>query len=89
MSKLNARVNGGLADSFYGAPTIVVVLAEHFRRAYVDGGNMVIANLLNAAYAVGVDSCYIYRVREVSSAKKRRVCCPGLSLNRNETRQRG
>ncbi len=28
-------------------------------------GNLVIGNLLNAAHAVGVDSCYIYRAKEV------------------------
>ena len=40
-------------------------LADRSRRTYVDDGNMVIANILNAAHAVGVDSCYIYRAREV------------------------
>ena len=44
---------------------MIVVLADRSRRTYVDDGNMVIANILNAAHAVGVDSCYIYRAREV------------------------
>lgn len=65
LSTLNARELGNQSDPFYGAPTIVVVLAERSRRTYIDDGNMVIANLLNAAHAVGVDSCYIYRAREV------------------------
>lgn len=65
LSKLNAAVMGSTTDPFYGAPTVLVVLAERSRRTYVDDGNMVIANLLNAAHAVGVDSCYIYRAREV------------------------
>lgn len=65
LSKLNARVMGGSGDPFYGAPTLLIVLADRNRGTYLDDGNMVIANLLNAAHAVGVDSCYIYRAREV------------------------
>lgn len=65
LSKLNADVMGADIDPFYGAPTVLVVLAEKTAHTYVDDGNMVIGNLLNAAHAVGVDSCYIYRAREV------------------------
>ena len=65
LSSLNARELGSDTDPFYGAPTVIVVLADRSRRTYVDDGNMVIANILNAAHAVGVDSCYIYRAREV------------------------
>lgn len=65
ISRMNAKVMGSDSDPFYGAPTVLVVLADRSRRTYVDDGNMVIANLLNAAHAVGVDSCYIYRAREV------------------------
>lgn len=68
ISKLNAKVMGADIDPFYGAPTILVVLAPKDRSTYVDDGNMVIANLLNAAHAVGVDSCYIYRAKEVFSS---------------------
>lgn len=41
------------------------VLADKNVSTHVDDGNLVIGNLLNAAHAVGVDSCYIYRAREV------------------------
>ncbi|MCD7784155.1 MAG: nitroreductase family protein [Oscillospiraceae bacterium] len=66
LSRLNAKVMGreGI-DPFYGAPTVVVVLVPASFPTGRDDGNMVIANLLNAAHAVGVDSCYIYRAREV------------------------
>ncbi|MCM1282734.1 MAG: nitroreductase [Muribaculaceae bacterium] len=65
LSKLNAEVMGADTDPFYGAPTVLVVLADRSVRTHVDDGNLVIGNLLNAAHAVGVDSCYIYRAREV------------------------
>lgn len=65
LSKMNAKVMGNDIDPFYGAPTVLVVLADRAIRTHVDDGNMVIGNLLNAAHAIGVDSCYIYRAREV------------------------
>ena len=70
VSELNAKVLGNNTDPFYGAPTVLVVLAERSRGTHVDDGNMVIANLLNAAHAVGVDSCYIYRAREVFDSEE-------------------
>lgn len=65
LSKMNAAVMGADIDPFYGAPTVLVVLADRHAGTRVDDGNQVIGNLLNAAHAVGVDSCYIYRAREV------------------------
>lgn len=70
LSSLNAAVMGSKGDPFYGAPTVLIVLAERSRPTYVDDGNLVIGNLLNAAHAVGVDSCYIYRAREVFNSKE-------------------
>lgn len=64
LSKLNADIMGTDIDPFYGAPTVLVVLADRARPTRVDDGNLVIGNLLNAAHAVGVDSCYVYRARE-------------------------
>ena len=47
-----------------------MILADTDRRTYRDDGNMVIGNLLNAAHALGVDSCYIYRAREVFASEE-------------------
>lgn len=70
ISQLNAAVMGTDTDPFYGAPTVLVVLADRSKPTYRDDGNLVIANLLNAAHAVGVDSCYIYRAREVFDSQE-------------------
>ena len=65
VSKLNAAVMGADSDPFYGAPTVVVVLADPAVRTYLHDGALVMGNLMNAAHAVGVDSCYIFRAKEV------------------------
>ena len=52
-------------DPFYGAPTVVVVFSDTKRPTHVEDGSLVMGNLLNAAHAVGIDSCWIHRAREV------------------------
>ena len=65
IAHLNAQIMNSNQDPFYGAPVVLVVFADTNCNTYRDDGNLVIANLLNAAHALGVDSCYIYRAREV------------------------
>ena len=65
ISKMNAAVMGADTDPFYGAPTVLVVLADPAVRTYIHDGALVMGNLMNAAHAVGVDSCYIFRAKEV------------------------
>lgn len=65
VAKLNAAVMGADTDPFYGAPTVLVVLADPEVRTYLHDGALVMGNLMNAAHAVGVDSCYIFRAKEV------------------------
>lgn len=65
IEKLNAAVAGNPdAHTFYGAPTVVVVFADSESPLGISDANLVIGNMLNAAHAVGVDSCYIWRAKE-------------------------
>ena len=65
LSKMNAAVMGVTSDPFYGAPTVIVVLADRSRGTYVEDGSLVMGNLMNAAYSIGVDSCWIHRAKEM------------------------
>ncbi len=63
--EMNAKIMGREgSDPFYGAPVILIVLADSKISTYVEDGSLVLGNLMNAAYAVGVDSCWIHRARE-------------------------
>ncbi|MEN6594116.1 MAG: nitroreductase [Clostridiaceae bacterium] len=64
LSRMNAAVYGIASDPFYGAPTILVVLADRSRRTYLLDGAAVITTLLNAAHALGLGSCWIHRAKE-------------------------
>lgn len=64
LSRANAAVMGRDGDPFYGAPVVLVVLAEKGRRTYVHDGSLVMGNLMLAAHALGVGSCWIHRAAE-------------------------
>ena len=62
---MNAAVLGNpTADPFYGAPTIVVVLADTGASTAVEDGSLVMGNLLLVASSLGVGSCWIHRAHE-------------------------
>ena len=65
LSQLNAQVMGSNSDPFYGAKTVVVVLVDRSVPTHLEDGSLAMGNLLNAAYALGVDSCWIHRAHEV------------------------
>lgn len=70
LSKMNAAVMGRDVDPFYGAPTVVIVLADKNYNTHVEDGSLVMGNLMNAAYAVGVDSCWIHRAKEMFESEE-------------------
>ena len=65
LSKMNAAVMGSENDPFYGAPAVIVVFADRTRTTTVEDGACAMANLMNAAFSLGIDSCWIHRAREV------------------------
>ena len=70
LSQLNAEVMGVTSDPFYGAPVILLVLADRSRPTYLYDGSLVMDNLMNAAHAVGLGSCWIHRAREVFASEE-------------------
>ena len=64
LSKMNAKIMGADIDPFYGAPTVIVVLADKSVPTHYADGCLTMGNLMNAAHAVGVDSCWIHRATE-------------------------
>ncbi len=66
LSRMNAEImqRPDMPDPFYGAPTVVIVLADKNVATYLEDGSLVMGNLMNAAHAIGVGSCWIHRARE-------------------------
>ena len=65
MMRDNAQIMGAPGtDTFYGAPVVLVVLADKSCNTYLYDGSLVMGNLLNAAHALGLGSCWIHRAKE-------------------------
>lgn len=64
---MNAKVlnNDQMKHPYYGAPTILLVLVPEDAMLPDIDGSLVGGNLLNAAYAVGLGSCWIHRSKEM------------------------
>ena len=64
LSRMNAAVLGADMDPFYGAPEVLVVLADKAMPTHVYDGSLVLGNMMNAAADLGVASCWIHRAKE-------------------------
>lgn len=64
LSKLNGEIMGTDSDPFYGAPAVLIVLADKTVPTYLYDGSLVMGNLMLAAHALGIGSCWIHRAKE-------------------------
>lgn len=64
LSRLNAEIMGAKNDPFYGAPVVLIVLADKSAPTCVYDGSLVMGNLMLAAHALGIGSCWIHRAKE-------------------------
>ena len=65
LSKMNAEIMNSTSDPFYGAKSMIIVFADSNAPTYLYDGALAMGNLMNAANALGVDSCWIHRAKEV------------------------
>ena len=63
LSRLNAAVMGRDADPYYGAPAVVVVLAEG--NNFLQDGSCVLENMMLAAHSLGLGSVWVNRELEI------------------------
>ena len=64
LSRMNADFLGVDTDPFYGAPVVLIVLADRSVPTYVYDGSLVMGNLMLAAHSLGIGSCWIHRAKE-------------------------
>ena len=64
LAKMNREILGTNSDSFYGAPVVLVVLGPKSNKLTPYDGSLVMGNLMQAAHAVGLGSCWINRAKE-------------------------
>ncbi len=73
LSKLNADVMGIDKNPFYNAPMLIVVFANKNNHTYIEDGSLALGNMMNEAYSIGIDSCWIHRAKEMFENPKGRA----------------
>ena len=80
LSKMNADVMGANNDPFYGAPVVLIVLADKTVPTYLYDGSLVMGNLMNAAHAEGIGSCWIHRAKEMFESAEGKEILKSLGI---------
>lgn len=83
LSKMNAPVMGVDMDPFYGAPEVVIVLANKEIPTYLYDGSLVMGNMMNAAADLGVASCWIHRAKEEFESEEGKAILKDLGIEGN------
>ena len=82
LARLNAAVMGADIDPFYGAPCVLVVLADRsvLEMTYINDGSLVMGNMLLAAHSLGLGACWVHRAREVFETEEGRAILRDLGI---------
>ena len=83
LSRMNAAVMGSDRDPFYGAPCVIVVLGDPETYPVVENGSLVLGNLMNAAYSVGLGSCWIHRAKQTFESEEGKALLRKWGLKEN------
>ena len=80
LTKLNAAAMGMDIDPFYGAPELLVVLANKAIPTYLYDGSLVMGNMMNAAADLGVASCWVHRAKEEFESEEGKAILKQLGI---------
>lgn len=80
LSRWNADIMGTDSDPFYGAPVVLVVLADKVRPTAIYDGSLVMANLMLEAHALGIGSCWIHRAKEEFESEEGKELLKSLGI---------
>ena len=83
LAKINAAAMGMEIDPFYGAPELIVVLANKDIPTYVYDGSLVMGNMLIAAADLGVASCWVHRAKEEFESEEGKEILKKLGIEGN------
>lgn len=80
LSRMYAAIMGSDKDPFYGAPVVLVVLADKSRPTCVYDGSLVMGNLMLAAHSLGLGSCWIHRAKEEFESPEGKALLTSLGI---------
>ena len=80
IASINAKIMGTNIDPFYGAPVVLVVLADKNSPTHVYDGSLVMENMMLAAHSLGLGSCWIHRAKETFETEEGKEILKNLGI---------
>ena len=92
LSDLSKQLTNSKTDTFYGAKALLMVIApfesgydvKYYQRNPMKNAALVMGNMLNAAYAIGVGACWINTCEQVLESERGKQILSQLGLDENE-----
>ena len=82
LMEMNRKIGGWAEgfDPFYGAPAVLLVLAKRDTPFTVADGSLSLGNMMLAAHALGLGSCWINRAREAFDTEEGKALLRELGI---------
>ena len=82
LMEMNRKIGGWAEgfDPFYGAPAVLLVLARRNTPFTVADGSLTMGNMMLAAHALGLGSCWINRAREAFDTEEGKELLHSLGI---------
>lgn len=80
LTRMNAEVMGVTSNPYYGAPTYILVFATDGGKNALQDGSCVLQNMMLAAHALGLGTCWINREQEMFATEEGRQLMREMGL---------
>lgn len=81
IAALNAKVmDAEGTDPFYGAPAILIVLADKTKMTYIYDGSLMMGNMMLAAHDAGLGACWVHRAKQVFESDEGKEILASLGI---------
>ena len=80
LSAMNAAVMGREGDPFYGAPAVLIVLADLQNANRVYDGSLTAGSLMLAAKELGLGTCWIHRAKQMFETEEGKAILKDLGV---------
>ena len=81
LSAMNAAVLKKEMDPYFGAPTIILVLADKTKPTPVEDASLALGNMMNAAASLGLGACWIHRERQMFESEEGKALLVSLGYS--------
>ncbi len=80
ITELNEKVRKTSNDPYYGAPVVILVLADGNASNFVEDGSCVLMNMMLAAHSLGLGTVWVAKEREIFDSEEGKELLKELAM---------